>query len=177
MLVWMAACAPDETAQVSTMLDETELAPLESFGVTFFFTDSAYTRAKLETAHVIEREETDEEGKPMTINYFNGGVRIQFFDPLGNIESTVVSDSGSFRRETGLAELNENVVVNSVKNERLETEQLFWDQTKDSVYTRQYVRITTPDEVIIGRKGLRSNTRFTQYVIFGISGEMAVEEE
>jgi len=171
-----SACE-EESEKVIAEWNEDMIMPTESFGVTYYFSDSARLRAQLNNPHVLEKTEEDEGGTLQMVHYFNRGVKIQFFNPQGAIESTVRADKGIFRKERGLAELNENVVVENVKGERLETERLFWDKDIDSVYTHLPVKITTPDRIITGSKGLRSNTHFTAYTIFGIQGEMEMQEE
>ncbi len=176
LVVFTIACEEESEVAVDNW-DEEQILPTESFGVTYYFSDSAHLRAELITPHVIEKNEVQEEGAPEIVHYFNRGVEIQFYNPPGVVESIVKADRGSFLKDRGLAELNENVLVTNIKGERLETEQLFWDKEIDSVYTYLPVKITTPDRIITGSKGLRSNTDFTSYIIFGIRGEMEMEEE
>ena len=56
----------------------------------------------------------------------------------------------------------------NVKGDLLETEHLIWNE-KEIVYTEEFVKITTKNEVIYG-KGLVSNQDFTKYTIKKISG-------
>jgi lipopolysaccharide export system protein LptC len=64
--------------------------------------------------------------------------------------------------------VNQVQVLNS-QGDLLETEHLIWNQETEKVYTEEFVKITTKDEVIFG-KGLESNQDFTKYVIKKISG-------
>ena len=61
------------------------------------------------------------------------------------------------------------VVLVNVKGDTLRTELLNWDESKQLIYTDQFVRITTPDEIITGT-GFESNAEFTKYKISKISG-------
>ncbi|MEM6633290.1 MAG: LPS export ABC transporter periplasmic protein LptC [Bacteroidota bacterium] len=170
------SCTEEEQASTPVWLDEEQL-PMESFGVTYYFSDSAHVRAILQADHVIEKTEPNEEGEMELKHYFDQGVEIEFFDDKDVLESTVRANQGVFRKDKGIAELTGDVVVTNTKDERLLTEQLFWDKTIDSVYTYKPVRIETPEEIITGSKGLRSNTTFTTYYLFGIQGVVSVEEE
>ena len=149
---------------------------VESFGVEYVYTDSAQLAAKLRAARVIEKIEK-EGSQVQTIHYFSGGVEIEFFDPIGRPRSHMTSREGVLYREKRIAEMNGDVVLTNYKGERLETEQLFWDDQKDSIYTTKFIRIETPDKVITGSRGLRSNTSFTAYTIYGIRGEIEAEDE
>ena len=170
------SCAEEEQKSTPLWLNEEQL-PMESFGVTYYFSDSAHVRAILNADHVIEKTEPNEEGEMELKHFFDQGVEIEFFDEQDVMESTVSANQGVFRKDKGIAELTGDVVVTNTKDERLLTEQLFWDKSKDSVYTYKPVRIETPEEIITGSRGLRSNTTFTTYYIFGIQGVVSVEEE
>lgn len=154
-----------------------EQLPMESFGVTYYFSDSAHVRAILKADHVIEKTEPNDQGEMELKHYFDQGVSIDFYNPLDELESTVEANQGVFSKEKGVAELNGDVKVVNMDNEQLLTDQLFWDKNIDSVYTHKPVRIETPEQIITGSKGLRSNTNFTTYYIFGIKGIVNVEEE
>ena len=59
--------------------------------------------------------------------------------------------------------------VNPKNGEKLETEKLVWDEANKTIYTDAFVKITTADQVIMG-KGLKSNQDFTKYQINEITG-------
>lgn len=118
--------------------------------------------------------------KGTTYQYMEDSIHIDFLDRSGRAHSFIESESGIYNQEENWALLIEDVVIKNQKGERLETDQLFWDKTIDSVFTHKPVKITTPDKIITGSKGMRSNTAFSSYVIFGTYGEVsldAVEED
>ena len=43
-----------------------------------------------------------------------------------------------------------DVVVRNAKNEQLNSEELFWDEKKEIIYSDQLVTITTDESIIIG---------------------------
>lgn len=173
---YFLACSPPEADEtIPEAPPEAEMG-VESFGVEYVYTDSAKLAAKLRAAHVIEKPE-GEGNEAGTVHYFSGGVEIEFFDPIGRPRSHMTSREGVLYREKRIAEMRGDVVLTNFKGERLETEQLFWDDQKDSIYTNKFIRIETPDKIITGSRGLRSNTSFTAYTIFGIRGEIEAEDE
>lgn len=150
----------------------------ESYGVTYVFSDSARVTANLMSAHVTEKEEQEgEQTKKRMVHYLDGGVKIIILNSYGQTTSTIVSESAVYERDDGIAELLGNVVLNNYNDEKLETEQLFWDEKKDSVYTDKYVRIETADKIISGSKGLKATSDFSSYTIFGIQGEIETDTE
>ena len=149
---------------------------VESFGVEYLFSDSARVSAQLIAGHVVEKE-TGEESNKETIHFLDQGVEVYFLNAYGQTTSQISSQSGEYNRKAGLAELKGSVVLINQKGEKLETEQLFWDEKKDSVFTNKFVRIETPDRIITGQKGLRANTEFTAWTIIQSQGEVEVKDE
>lgn len=113
-------------------------------------------------------------GKPQTLQYMEDSIHIDFLDSYGKSHSFIESKSGIYSQDDEWAVLIEDVVLKNEKGERLETDQLFWDKTVDSVYTHTPVKITTPDKIITGSGGMRSTTSFNSYVIFGTYGEVSL---
>ena len=72
-------------------------------------------------------------------------------------------------------EADRNVVVVNKKGERLNTEQLYWDETKHIIYTNKAVTITTATEILDG-DGLQSNEDFTDYKITSLHGTVMLNE-
>lgn len=176
-LFGLIACnSSSDQAEIIPFGEDSENVLVESFGVVYYFSDSARLKAKLSAGHVIERLDTTG-GREEVIHYLSSGVKIDFFDNFGRNSSQLLSDRGNFRREKRLAELEGNVILSNYKGEVLKTEQLFWDEGGDSVYTDLPVRIETPEEIINGSKGFRSNTAFSDPVVFGVDGVMEIEEE
>jgi LPS export ABC transporter protein LptC len=104
------------------------------------------------------------------------GVDAQFFDKDLKVESTLRSDyAKSFDKEK-LIEVRNNVVVTNVKQEKLETEKLLWDQKTKQIYTDKHVTITTKKQIITGT-GLRANQNFTKWTLLKPSGTFNIEDD
>ena len=69
---------------------------------------------------------------------------------------------------------NEVIVVN-IKGDTLRTESLVWDEKTNKINTTDNVKITTPDEIIYG-EGLESNTAFSEYKIYKITGILSIKK-
>lgn len=67
------------------------------------------------------------------------------------------------------------VIVNET-NDRLETDQLFWDQEKDLIYTDRLVKITNEDQTVIGT-GFESDSRLEKRKIKNVSATIYLKEE
>jgi len=69
---------------------------------------------------------------------------------------------------------NKVVVINDI-GYKLETELLYWDEEKRSIYTEKDVRITTENEIIWG-KGLTADQDFKDYEIIEPVGSIYIDE-
>jgi LPS export ABC transporter protein LptC len=107
---------------------------------------------------------------------FRFGIKVLFHD--GHKEP-VASITAKYAKLTGndkLWELKDSVVAINQKNEKLETELLYWDQEKGRVYTDRFVRITSEDQIVSGF-GLESDSRFTSWRIKKVSATLYLKDE
>ena len=104
------------------------------------------------------------------------GVDAQFFDKNLEVESTLKSKYAKSFDKDKLVEVRNDVVVTNVKNEKLETEVLFWDQKKERIYTDKFVTITTAKQIITGT-GLNANQNFTKWTLLKPSGNFIIEND
>lgn len=104
------------------------------------------------------------------------GVKAEFYDQNHQIESTIKSNYAISYQTRKIIEVRNSVEVVNVKNEKLETEQLFWDQQKQQIYTDKYVKITTKNQTIRGY-GMRANENFTKWTIHKPHGEIIIEDD
>ena len=176
-ILLFVACGEEETVNRHAFPDMTNGIEAESFGVRYIFSDSARVTANLSAGHVVEREEKEheEDKKGLLVHYLDQGVNIETINKFGQTTSTITSERAIYRREKGQADLYDQVVIVNYQGERLETEKLFWDEQKDSIYTDTLVRIETPTQIING-SGMRAKADFSAYIIENIVGEVEVKE-
>jgi hypothetical protein len=174
LLILVSCKNEEENKDELAFMKEFDGIRSESFGVTYYFSDSARVTAELKAAHIMEKEENDKGEKVFQI--VDQGLRLNFLDGRGKPHSYIESDSGRFDLTNKLGGLFKNVHLVNSKGETLDTEALYWNEKKDSIFTDQLVRIETADKIIIGKKGFRSNTEFSEYIIYGIEGEIASDE-
>jgi LPS export ABC transporter protein LptC len=104
---------------------------------------------------------------------FRNGIKALFYDGHKEPVGSFTSKYAKYLEDKKLWELKDSVVAVSEKNERLETELLYWDQEKDIIYTDRAVRITTEDQIVVGI-GLKSNPRLTNWVIKDVSATIPI---
>ncbi|MDB0007234.1 LPS export ABC transporter periplasmic protein LptC [Flavobacteriales bacterium] len=102
------------------------------------------------------------------------GLKVQFFDESGKKESELLSDYAIIDEENDVMQAQKNVVVRNVNGDVLESETLNWSQEKQEIFTDDFIKITTANEVIYGQ-GLVSNQNFTKYTIKKIKGTISID--
>ena len=70
--------------------------------------------------------------------------------------------------------MRDSVVWKSVEGDTLETEELFWDERREKIYSNKFVVITRPDEVIYGH-GFEADQDFSYSRINAIEGRIKVD--
>ena len=73
-------------------------------------------------------------------------------------------------------ELKGHVVIKNVQGDKFNTEQLFWDQNLQKVYSSKFIRIQKSDRIITGH-GFESNQQMTIYTIHKTTGSIPIEDK
>jgi LPS export ABC transporter protein LptC len=107
---------------------------------------------------------------------FKSGIKVVFYDGQKEPVASVVSRYAKYTQSDNLWELKDSVVVINEKNEKLETELLFWNQTSDRIYTDRFVKVTSANDVILGY-GLESDSHLRKRVIKKIRAEFYITDE
>jgi LPS export ABC transporter protein LptC len=97
------------------------------------------------------------------------GVNVLFYAGDMKMQSSMTANYAKRYERSGLMEAKNDVVVVNEKGEKLNTEHLIWDEANDRIYSDEFVKITTAEEIIYGT-GFESNMYFTRYKIFNIKG-------
>jgi len=95
---------------------------------------------------------------------FPEGITVYTFSDSMEIESELTSNYANYYEKKGIWEANNNVVAKNSKGETLNTEHLFWDQNKKTIYTEDNVKITMADGIQYGQ-GFRSDESFNNWEI------------
>lgn len=149
------------------------LPNLSAKDIAFTYSDSARVQVRLmgPTMHAF-----DGEGEEAYME-FPDGFKVEFYDSVFNITSTITADYGIHYREKGMMKALRNVVViNYETSEQLNTEELIWDRNKKLIFSNKFVKITSESGVIYG-DGLEAEQDFSKRRIINPYGEIEVEEE
>lgn len=122
-----------------------------------FYTDSGYPKVKI-FARIAETYT-----QPKEITKFKDGISVDFFDDFGERVSTLTALYGEIQKEEGMMLVRDSVVLfNYEKQQKLETEELIWNQKDSLIYSEKHVKVTSPKGIVHGQ-GIRTRQDFTNY--------------
>ena len=105
---------------------------------------------------------------------FPEGIDLTLFDDKMN-KNTVTADKAIVYSKTDLIDLQGNVVLTTATNDTLFTEQLFYDQKKEWLFTNFPVKFRTKDYVTNGN-GFDSNKNVTNAQLLEVNGRIFIDE-
>lgn len=104
------------------------------------------------------------------------GFKIVFYDSIMQPKSEITANYGISWDSKHTMEARGNVVVlNFQKHEQLNTESITYDQNFKKVSTNDFIKITQPDKITLG-KGMESDELFDNWVIRDVSTTIYVDE-
>lgn len=135
-------------------------------GVEILYSDSARVQVRIHAP--LLRNITDPE---MPRQEFPEGVQVDFLKQNGDVGSWLVARFGARMLETGRVIARDSVVLQTEKQEVLETEELIWDEQSGKIRTDKFVKMTKTDEVIYGF-GLEAEQDFSYWRILAPKGSI-----
>jgi LPS export ABC transporter protein LptC len=142
---------------------------IESTNVLTLYSDSA----KLQIRYTAPLEQQFENGDKL----YPKGIQVEFYGEGGTkVRNTLSGNYGRYDKVKNLYFIRGNVKVsNTEKQQSMRTNQMYFDQVKQLIYTEDSVRIQTPTEILTG-KGLTANQDFSRYTILKPAGIFTVDQ-
>ena len=106
---------------------------------------------------------------------FPEGIKVTFFDNNATANGTLTADQATRYEKDRSTTIKGNVLwQNALRNERLETEELIWDEKTQKIISNKTVKVTTDTEQITG-EGLEAAQDFSRYKIKYITGTLKLK--
>ena len=106
---------------------------------------------------------------------FPDGLLLEQFDTVFNVVASIVCDSATYFKNDQLWRLDGNVNIETARRELILTNQLFYSQRRNEIYSDSFVHIEKTDRIIEGY-GFVSNDRMTTYTLDSVSGIFPMEQ-
>jgi len=162
--MFLAGCNTQETAK--PVIYEGPLS--EGEDITMHYSEKDIVKVMLKAKKIFEFQNGDRE--------FPEGIYMEFYDEFGKLNSTLQANSAYFFKEENKWRGRGKVeVINTAKQEQLNTEELFWKPDTKKIFTDKFVTIKLQNEVIYGT-GLDAAQDLSTYQIKNPEGEFVVED-
>jgi LPS export ABC transporter protein LptC len=172
LILFVCSCKND-IEQINALAFDPDQPSVTFRNVEFEYTDTGKLQAKMITSEVnyfLNEEEPYYE--------FPNGIKVLFYNHDEQVNSTITSKYAIYKVEKELFEVRDSVVsINTEENQKVETEQMFWDQPKKIIYSDVFTKVTGEDGVHFGERGFEAAQDLSYYRLIGSSGDMRVKNE
>jgi LPS export ABC transporter protein LptC len=139
-------------------------------GINLKYTDSGKVVATLKSEKM-----RDFSNKEFPYREFPDGLVVEFYED--GQKNTVTANYGVIYDETGLIDLQGNVIVVTKDSTRLMAEQLYWDQNNNWVFTDEPNTIRFKNGALNEGRGFDSNQEFSNFRSRSNVGVQIIEEK
>lgn len=169
----LSVCLPtsckNEIAEIRALTDANKLPVQSSYNATYVLTEHGKIKNKL-IAVQLDQYQGEEDYIEAS-----GGFTMIFFDSLEREEARLTAMRGRYNDKEKKLVAWENVELYNIKGDKLQTEELIYDQDSSLIYTQKFVSIMMQDDTLHGM-GLQSNDSFTRYKILKPYGKFQLNE-
>jgi len=140
----------------------------EMENVDMLYSERDRIKVKMLARKILEFKNGDKE--------FPEGLYLEFFDEFGVMTSSLKANHAYyFKEEDQWRGRGKVEVKNIAKRQQLNTEELFWKETKHKIFTEKFVTIKLENEVIYGT-GLDAAQDLSSYVIRKPEGVFEIKD-
>jgi LPS export ABC transporter protein LptC len=171
LFVGLLGCTELETSAYRNKKRDSIVTKEYAEKISIDYTDSGKIRARVFSPLLVAVKQIQRPYMEM-----NKGLKVDFYEADGDIQSYLTAEYGiSYPNEKRII-VRRDVEILNVKGERLNTEELIWDQARGKIFTDKNVTITTKDQIIMG-VGLESNQSFSDWEILNVTGTLNVSND
>ena len=169
-LIGLISCEND-LAEVSKFIDDEAVAIEVGETVKMLYSDSGRVEMMIE-APLLHRHLDKRTPK----REFPEGLEVFFLDKEQKVQSWLIGKYAVEDENKQIITVRDSVVLFNHNAEKLETDELIWDKTANTIHTKQFVRITTANEQITGY-GFEADREFKHWKIIAPQGNVKVNPD
>lgn len=167
--IWIVSCKNDLSSIEDAFPPEALLVE-EIMDFEMLYSDSAMVKVRVRGPvmwrHLDEKEPRQE---------FPEGLEVEFLDPGFRVNSRLTAMYAVRMEREGTIIVRDSVVWTGLNNEKLETEELIWDERAKKVYTNKFAVVRRADEILWGH-GFESDQNFSRSRIKAIEGRIKIDD-
>lgn len=165
----LASCKNDPD-DIAALVNKNTIQEDKADDVTILYSENGQTKVRLFAKEFVRNEVA----KPPFVD-MKRSMKVEFFDDSMNVNSVLTAKYARYYEKQGNVLIRDSVVVVNKKGERLNTEELIWNQNVKKIYTEKFVKVHTPTQIMFGN-GLEANEDFSWYVIKNPTGIVQVDK-
>ena len=170
LLILSAAACSDPIKETRQVFTQDDVAVEVGQEVEILYSDSAVVRVRVKGPVLHNHSGND---KPR--QEFPEGIQMDFLLHDLSVRSVLTAKTATRYQSEGRIVARDSVVLTTVKQEKLETEELIWDEKTAKIRTDKFVKVTQPGEIIYGF-GLEAEQDFSYWKILVPKGRIKVEQ-
>jgi LPS export ABC transporter protein LptC len=173
LLVLLLGGCENDIERINLITDETEAPTVQGKNIKVIYSDSA--KVKVQILAPVYKQYPHAERPYIE---FEKGLEVYFYDDSAKIESEIRADYTIYYVDEQLWHATGNVVAQRFDNgDALYTEELFWNEAEERIYSDSYTRVHNEDNVLYGKNGFRSDQSLSNWQLIGSSGTINVQDE
>jgi LPS export ABC transporter protein LptC len=165
------SCQKNDIEVINTITGLTSLPDQTARDIETVYTDSGRVQLILQAPELLRFANVEE-----PYIEFPWGINVEFYNGMDLKQSSLDANYAIYYEDRELWEARNNVVAVNEDGDVLNTELLFWDEGKRLIYSDNYVKITTLNEVIFG-EGFEANQDFSDWRIKKVTGTIYIDNE
>ena len=172
LFLFSAGCEND-IERINMLTDENETAKIKGSNIEVIYSDSA--KVKVQILAPVFSQFPNVERPYMK---FSEGLEVYFYNDSMKIESEIRADYAIYYSQERLWHATGNVVARRLDNgDILNTEELFWDEEKQFIYSKAFTRVQNKDGTMYGKRGFESDQDLSNWQLIGSSGTVNIQDE
>lgn len=170
LLVLAVVACSDPIKETRQVFTQDDVAVEVGREVEILYSDSAVVRVRV-LGPVLHNHSGREKPK----QEFPEGIKMEFLLPDLSVRSVLTAKTATRYQTEGRIVARDSVVLTTVKQEKLETEELIWDEKTAKIHTDKFVKVSQPGEILYGF-GLEAEQDFSYWKILVPKGRIKVDQ-
>ncbi len=172
-LVLLCSACENDIERIILVTNEAETPILKGINIKVIYSDSAKVKVQILAPTYLQFS-----GIERPYMEFPDGLEVYFYNDSMKIESEIMADYAIYYTEERLWHATGNVVARRLDNgDALNTEELFWDEGNEFIYSDSYTRIQNEDGTFYGKRGFESHQNLSNWQLKGTSGTVSIPDE
>lgn len=173
ILAGVASCSKEKKEIIGAIEDRSATPRMHADSVSTIVSDSGITRYRI-SAPVWDIYDFDKQEPYWD---FPQGIHFERFDQNLKVDANIHSNTAKFFENRQLWELNGNVHATNIEGMEYVTEQMFWDQRAERIYSDSLITITQTDGTkVVGKNGFYANQQLTKYTLINTHADIPVND-